>query len=84
MEELSKSHADIFETLRSKGEKAGSFKRLKLDCLTLFIMNDSVVPSGVTKKRNPCLLSSAMSVCPSVCLSPRGGGGEENRNLPLH
>jgi hypothetical protein len=31
MEELSKSHADYFETLRSKGEENGSLKRLEPD-----------------------------------------------------
>lgn len=71
MQEWSKKTCRYFETLRSKGEEAGSLKRLKLDCLTLFIVNGSVVySSDVTKKRNPCLLNSVKS----VCVTRRGRG----------
>lgn len=63
MEERSKKTCRYFETLRSKGEEAGSLKSLKLDCLTLFIVNGSVVySSDVTKKRNPCMFTELCDV----------------------
>lgn len=69
-----------FETLRSKREEAGSFKRLKFDCLTLFIMNDC--DTQWCNKEEKSMFTELCGICLSVCLSPRGKG-EEKRNLPL-